>query len=104
MAFTYKINDVYTLQNEFVKANRDYYSLEGYEALLNLTDEIGDIELDPIAISCEFTEASKDDIIADYGYMMTEDEKNDNVLFLDFLNYHTWAVELENGSYLYQEF
>ena len=45
------------LQKEFQEYDRDYYSLDGYEALLTFYDEINeDMELDVIAICEDCTE------------------------------------------------
>lgn len=62
--------------NEFIEAfkeiDRDYFSYEGYEALYEyleeLSDDIGEpIELDPVAITCDYVEySSVDEFNADY--------------------------------------
>ena len=69
------------LREEFVKYNRDYFSADGYDALVNFYDEIDeDMEVDVIAICCECTEYSGyatcdiDDMIGDYGYIYTKEE------------------------------
>ena len=59
----------YELRDEFVKMGRDYFSLDGYRAILDLFEECGGTtELDVIAICCDFTEAEPEDIIEDYLY------------------------------------
>ena len=100
-----KTFDKYDLQNEFAKMERDYYSLDGYDALINLFDETGtNTELDVIAICCEFTESTPDDIRENYSNM--EDISNaDNMDHLmDALNYYTIAILLDNGNILYADF
>lgn len=66
----------YDLKEAFVEANRDYYSFDGLEALLDYYDEIDEnMELDVIAICCDCTEYGDDiictfqDLVNDYGYL-----------------------------------
>lgn len=66
----------YDLKEAFVEANRDYYSFEGLESLLNYYDEIDEnMELDVIAICCDCTEYGDNvtctfqDLVNDYGYL-----------------------------------
>ena len=100
----------YELQTEFAKLDRDYFSLEGYQALLELFDEFeNNTELDVIAICCEFNEMLPDDIISEYENIdMINDSKTsdgiDTNALLDALNYYTYAVLLDNGNILYQAF
>ena len=47
--------DKYSLREEFVSYDRDYYSNEGYQAILDYFDGFDDnIELDVISICCDF--------------------------------------------------
>ena len=104
------IYDAATLQNEFIRFNRDYFSYEGYEALIELFAECSPEtpqELDVIAICCEFTEATPEEIQDNYSHMFEYDEKAPEDLteqLMDFINYHSWGVELSNGNILYQDF
>lgn len=102
-----KIYDAESLQEEFQRMDRDYFSLEGYQALIDLFEESDAVtELDVIAITCEFCEAEPVDIIEAYSpdieFSENPDEMTDQLL--DWLNYHTLAVDLGNGDILYQEF
>ena len=101
----------YELRDEFVKMGRDYYSLDGYRTILDLFEECGGTtELDVIGICCDFTEAEPEDIIEDYSNIdafrecFDDDGNIDTDKLMDALNYYTYAVELENGSILYQNF
>lgn len=113
------IYDANQLKEEFRRMNRDYYSYEGYEALINVFEECDDgqpTELDVIAICCDFTEDEAANIIEEYEncfneYLedygenpeeMSQEEKEEHIE--DFLNYYTYAVETTPGSYLYQKF
>lgn len=109
------------LRKEFVDYNRDYYSLDGYEALLDFYDEINEnMELDVIAICGECTEYSDyatcdiDDMIGDYGYIYTKEEyMSDNDITSEEFNqedyiielitrieYRTTVLKLKNGGYI----
>ena len=105
--------DKYDLQNEFKAYDRDYFSLDGYQALLDLFEECDcgrNTNLDVIAICCDFTEADPADIVSDYENIdriaecRDEDGDIDLSELMDALNYYTYAVELDNGSILYQDF
>lgn len=103
--------DEYTLQREFIAMDRDYYSLDGYRAILDLFDECdGTTELDVLAICWDFTEADPVDIIDDYSNIDSIRECMDDEGYIDIdklidaLNYYTIAIELSNGSILYQNF
>ena len=102
--FYRSIDNAGELRDLFIDCNRDYYSIEGYQAMLDLTEECGDMELDIIGLCCDFNEDTKQDILNNYGYMMTEEEKASDDAILEFLNYHTYAVLLNNGNFFYQAF
>ena len=108
-----KTLDKYDLQSEFREAGRDYYSLEGYQALLDLFEECDcgkNTDLDVIAICCEFTEDEPSSIQDEYDNIpeiaecQDEDGEIDVDKLMDALNYYTWAVLLDNGNILYQDF
>lgn len=108
-----KTFDKYELQEEFRKFDRDYFSLEGYQALLDFFEETDcdtNTELDVIAICCDFTEDSPENIIDEYDNIddireCKDEEGNiDTDALLDALNYRTWAIKLDNGNILYLDF
>lgn len=108
-----KVLDKYDLQREFQAMGRDYFSLEGYQALLDLFDECDcgrNTDLDVIAICCEFTEDDPETIFEEYENLddiaesKDEDDEIDLDKLLDALNYHTIAILLDNGHILYQDF
>ena len=108
-----KILDKYDLQSEFKKYDRDYFSLEGYQALLDLFEECdcgNNTDLDVIAICCDFNESEPADIYDDYDNidMIADCKDTDGDIniddLMDALNYYTYAVLLDNGSILYQNF
>lgn len=108
-----KVLDEYDLQQEFQEYGRDYYSIEGYKAILDLFEETDcgqNTDLDVIAICCDFNEEEPDEIIDNYDNIdeiaacRDEDGEIDTDALMDALNYHTWAQDLGNGSILYAAF
>lgn len=63
------------LENAFREYNRDYYSPEAYEYILDYYDEIDpDMELDVIAIASSITEYDGiDELKAEYSHMWEEE-------------------------------
>ena len=104
-------DNAYDLQNLFMTRNRDYYTIDGYNAIIDYFAEFDEpVELDVVAICCDFTESDPDDIIDDYSNLIEkedytdEDGEIDVDKLLDFLNYHTYATLLNNGNILYINF
>lgn len=84
MAIVQTINHFSIFDGAFQEANRsNNFSYEGLEALYNYLDDLSEdtgenIELDVIALCCEYTEESFDDIINNYKIDMSElDDMND---------------------------
>lgn len=105
--------DKYDLQREFQAYDRDYFSLEGYQALLDLFEECDcgrNTNLDVIAICCEFSEDDAGSIedqydnIEEIAACQDEDGEIDEDALMDALNYYTIAIKLDNGNILYQQF
>lgn len=111
----------YDLKEEFVNYERDYFSLDGYDALLNFYDEIDEnMELDVISICGECTEYGKystynfNDLIDDYGYIYTKSEylSDNDITSKDFnqedyiselithIENKTQVLNLKNGDYI----
>lgn len=107
-----KTFDAIDLQNEFKAFNRDYFSLDGYQAMINLFEETDtDFELDVIALCCDFNEDDLKTIYQEYQNIDSiaecKDEETDEINiddFMDALNYYTYAVRLNNGNIFYQNF
>ena len=105
------------MKDMFKTYNRDYFTYEAYESLLNYYDEIDDnIDFDPIAICCDWNEYGEtpclkwSDFLSDYGYILddiensdelTDDEKID--VILDELENKTIVIRLSD-SVLIQTF
>lgn len=99
-----KTFDTYDLKNEFIAWDRDYYSYTACERLIELFDECGNVEIDLVAICCDFNEEDADYIKDNYSNIeeIANAESTDELL--EALNYYTYAVETENGMILYQTF
>ena len=65
-----KMMDKFDMQREFKKFDRDYFSLDGYQAILDFFDECDcgkATDLDVIAICCDFSEESIEYIYDEYS-------------------------------------
>lgn len=113
--------DVYDMKERFVAMDRDYYTFEGLESLLDYYDEIDEnMEFDVIAICCDCTEygegavCSFDDLINEYGYKYPveewlednalEENEFDKDLYIDSLverlEDETTVLHVANGNYI----
>ena len=76
----------------FIKAGRDnQFSYEGRNILFDWIEQLDEdtgeeTELDVIALCCEFSESTIEELIFDYGYMMDEDAIKDEDYIREFLN------------------
>lgn len=90
------INSPSQLQDEFRSYNRDNFSTEAYDAIFDMFDD-EDIELDVIAINCEWNESTEDELREIYSL-------DDEIDIEQYMNDNTYSVKLSDGSFLYQEF
>jgi hypothetical protein len=86
-------------QDAFSDMNREgNFTYEALKELYDYYDNIGeDVELDVIAICCDWTELSEEEIRKEYD--IDEDEDVDS-----YLNSKTTYYVLSNGNYLFQVF
>jgi hypothetical protein len=92
------ITTAYELRNEFQSYDRDYYTFEGYEAIIeyfNMLDE--DVELDVISICGDFNEDTAEEIRRNYSI-------DEDIEVLEYLNNNTYAIETEKDKILYIAF
>lgn len=103
--------------NSFVDAfnnagRQDNFSYEALQAMFEyITDYEQDsgeeIELDVIAICCDWSEESPKDIAESYGILNEdeyEDESDIQDTVLEYLEYYTNAIALDNGNIVYVNF
>lgn len=104
-------------ENEFIKMFQDIrpnnFSLGGlrrlYEGLTEFEQDTGEeMDLDVIAICCDFQEMTMNEIIDAYNYMMDESRLDDDDAYsyvMDWLNNQTWVLgDTESGSIVFREF
>ena len=93
--------------------NTKYMSYDAMTALYNWYEELEDdtgteIELDAVAIGCDWTEYSEKEVIRDYCYLLDIKEEDmthtDVEDLIDALKYETSVIELDNGNYLVMAF
>ena len=93
---------------EFIEAfkamNRDNFSSEGYKALYEYLEELSDdigqpIELDVIAITCDYVEYSSiDEFNHDYSYSIGDIDS------IDDINYYTAVIPINEEAFIIQVF
>ena len=83
MAIVQSINNVYQFREAFRLAGRsDQFSHEGLEVLFdyldNLSEDTGEpIELDVVALCCEYYESSIEELINNYNIDLSEVDEDD---------------------------
>ena len=108
--------DVETAKVLFKQYNRDYYTFEGLETIIDYYDEIDDsMEFDVIAICCDCHEYGEDctlgfsDMISDYEAMAIDeyadswhdmDEQEKVCAIVDELEQRTTVLHVSNGNYI----
>jgi len=82
----------------FKDMNRqNQFSYDGLEALYNMLEDCApDYELDVIALCCDYSEGSMEDLANDFGISERA--------VVTYLEDNTWFTELPNGSFIYQQF
>jgi predicted ArsR family transcriptional regulator len=104
--------NLYQFRDAFVRAGRgDQFSYDGLSAIFDYLEELSDdtgenIELDVIAICCEFAESDWESIASDYNIDLTdcEDDEQSIDAVRDYLESHTSLVGESEGSFVYANF
>lgn len=108
---TYNL-DVSEFVNLFDQYSRsENFSVLGREALYRyfegLSDDIGeDIQIDIIALCCEWSECKEDELVMVYGYLVDDDEPDVEDILSELEN-HTAIIQVDHYdfiSYLIREF
>ena len=115
MAIVQSINNVYQFREAFRLAGRmDQFSYEGLEVLFdyleNLTEDTGEtIELDVVALCCEYYESRIEEIVRDYnidctidGEPMDEEEIKETVR--EYLEENTSVCGQVSDGFVYAAF
>lgn len=108
MAIVQSINSVYQFREAFRLAGRmDQFSYEGLEVLFdyldNLSEDIGEpIELDVVALCCEYYESSIQELIDNYNIDVSEVDEDDPDSIIEVVREYledntSVCVEVSNG-------
>jgi hypothetical protein len=92
--------------NEFADMNRaDHFSIEGRGMLFDYFEEVApEMELDIIAICCDYVEQSFEDIASDYSIDLSDCGDDCIETVLDYLTQNTCIVGLVEGGAIYSAF
>ncbi len=117
MAIVQSINNAYQFREAFRLAERmDQFSYEGLEVLFdyleNLSDDTGEpVELDPVAMCCDYSEDTFEGIAANYRIDLTgragetiEDNEEIKRIVLDYLNENTVICGATDTTAVYAVF
>ncbi len=113
MAIVQSINNVYQFREAFRLAGRsDQFSYEGLEVLFDyleeLSEDIGEtIELDPVALCCEYYESSIQELIDNYKIDVSEGGGDEEIIaefVKDYISDNTALVGETEGCLIYAAF
>jgi hypothetical protein len=85
---------------------RDVFSYEAITALFEWYDELSescDIEFDPVAIRCDWSEYDVNGLFVDYSYLLDEDERHNTDRLIEVLEENTTVIRLKT-TYLIEAF
>lgn len=102
MAIKITIDSPEDLREHFRKYDRDNFTLDGYQALIDYYDDsCEDIELDVVAIDCDWCESEWKDIQSNYCNHEDLAECDNIDDFLEALNNYTMAIRTTGDNILY---
>ncbi len=111
MAIVQSINNAYQFREAFRLAGRgDQFSYEGLEVLFDYLEEVSedeDIELDVVALCCEYYESSIEELIDQYNIDLSEvdgDEDSIAEIVKDYISDNTAYVGETEGCLIYAAF
>lgn len=83
-------------RDEFNKIRPENFSYEGLGALYDYLEEVDpDYDLDVIAICCDFSEATNEEVLENYS---------STIETIDELHEHTVVIQIDNDRLIYQNF
>ena len=114
MAIVQSINNVYQFREAFRLAGRmDQFSYEGLEVLFdyldNLSEDTGEpIELDVVALCCDYYESSIQELIDNYNIDLSEVDEDDPDSIIEvvreYLENNTSVCGAVDGGFVYAAF
>lgn len=104
----YKGLTLWEFEQEFIAADRNYFSKDGYEYLYELLEE-QDSELDVVSICCDWDEYEDGEaLMGDYGHLVEgrgiEEADERLEALIEEIEDRATIVHLANGSYLVSSF
>lgn len=94
------IDNKYKLQEEFKRFDRDQFSLDGYEAMIDFYNELDEkVKLDVIGLCCSWCEYTRQELINNFNYL---GECNFEKL-LEKVADDYMVIQLNNGNILLQQ-
>ena len=113
MAIVQSINSVYQFREAFRLAGRmDQFSYEGLEVLFdyldNLSEDTGEsIELDAVALCCDYYESSIEELIDNYKIDVSDADGDEDIIaeiVKDYISNSTAYVGETEGCLIYAAF
>ena len=112
MAIVQSINNAHQFREAFRLAGRgDQFSYEGLEVLFdyldNLSEDIGEpIELDVVALCCDYYEASIQELIDNYNIDLSEVDEDDSIIdaVREYLEDNTSVCGQVSDGFVYAAF
>ena len=100
--------NLYQFRDAFYNMDRkENFSYEGLELLFDMFEEIDEnMELDVIAICCDYNEESWEDIANNYSIDLDdcEDDEEKREVIKDYLEDNTFLVGVVGDGFVYQAF
>lgn len=113
MAIVQSINNVYQFREAFRVAGRmDHFSYEGLEVLFDYLDFLSEsteepIELDPVALCCDYYESSIQELIDNYDIDVSDadgDEDEIKAIVEEYLQDNTSVCGQVSDGFVYAAF
>lgn len=102
---------VYNFRDAFRSMGRENFSYAGLTAIFDYLEELEqstgeELELDVIAVCCDFAEETIAEIAANYDIDLTdfEEEEEQKTAVLEYLEHHTQIVADLDDSIVYVQF
>ena len=83
------------------------FSEDALESMFDYYEEIDtDVDYDPVAFDCEWTEFTENELIEQYSYLLDKEEEEEDIIeiLVSELETRTTIFELNNGNYLILDF
>lgn len=88
------------LKDAMKDCGRDYFCMGSCEYIIHYYEDYENIELDPIAIACEWNEETVEDVVCNYSYMESFEDVdiNDIDSVIDALTFYTTATRVTDDN------